>query len=237
MCANIIQILRPPRRCRLCHTELPAGQLLCTACHAALPHQAHACPRCALPLDDRIPAGRLCGECLADPPPFDRVIAPYRYRDPLNDLVSRFKYHRGLSDGRLLAHLLGKHVERTGLKVELLLPMPLHAARLRQRGFNQAAEMTRVLSRLTSLPWRTDILLRSKAGASQREASKRDRLRNVRSAFQCSSGKGLPTRVAVIDDVITTGATARAAAACLKKAGVQWVEIWAVARTPRPGSD
>ncbi len=236
MCAISIQqrFFRPC--CRLCRAATPAGQSLCHRCLSALPHLTHACPRCALPLDDRVPPHQLCGECLADPPPFDRVIAPFIYRDPIDDLIGRFKYHRALSDGQLLARLLALHIQRIGHDVELLLPMPLHPTRLQERGYNQAAEVTRVVSKVAGAPWHANLLLRQQAATSQREANKRERLRNVRSAFGCAS-RHLPGRVAIIDDVITTGATARAAAACLKKAGVNWVEIWAVARTPRPGAE
>ena len=233
MCAFSIQPLLQ-QRCRLCHAALHDAQPLCERCYRALPHLAHACPGCALPLDARTPPGSLCGECLADPPPFDRARAPFRYRAPLNDLVSHFKYHRGLSDGRLLGELLARHIAHEGAGVDLLRPMPWHPGRLRERGFNQAAELVRVVSRVCGIPWRSDRLSRDKPGASQREANRKARLRNVRSAFRCAA-KPLPARVALIDDVITTGATARAAALCLKQAGVGWVEIWAVARTPRPG--
>jgi ComF family protein len=224
------------QRCRLCHAPLHGAQALCDRCHQALPHLVHACPGCALPLDARTPPGSRCGECLADPPPFDRARVPFRYREPLNDLVGHFKYHRGLSDGRLLGELLARHIAHDHAAVDLLLPVPLHPARLRERGFNQAAELARVVSRVCGIPWRSDLLVRDKPGASQREADRKTRLRNVRAAFRCRS-KPLPARVALIDDVITTGATVRAAAARLKQAGIDWVEIWAVARTPRPGDD
>ena len=229
---SIQSLMRQP--CRLCHAPTLPGRSLCQQCQDALPHLEHACPCCALPLDERTPPGSLCGECLADPPAFDRARVPFRYREPLNHLVSRFKYHRGLSDGRLLGELLAEHTAATRVSVDLLLPMPLHPARLRGRGFNQAAELARVVSPACGIPWRSNLLTRQKQGASQREADRKTRLRNVRSAFRCQA-RDLPSRVAIIDDVITTGATARAAAACLKKAGVDWVEIWAVARTPRPG--
>jgi ComF family protein len=232
MCIYSIQLKKA--RCRLCHASTPASLPLCERCHEALPHLGHACPRCALPLDEHTPPDTLCGECLGDPPPFDRAQVPLRYRPPVADMISRFKYHQGLSDGHLAAQLLARHIKQDCSNVQMLLPMPLHPERLRQRGYNQAAELARVVSRATGIPWDTNLLKRTKIAANQREASKRERLRNVRSAFECDS-KNLPSRVAIVDDVITTGATARAAAASVKRAGAEWVEIWAVARTPRPG--
>ena len=236
MRAISIQFFAGRGPCRLCHAPATPGKPLCQRCYRALPHLGPACERCALPLEGVAAPVPLCGECLADPPPFDRVLVPFRYRTPLHDLVSRFKYHGALSDGRLLGELLAAHVHQAATAIPLLLPMPLHAARLRERGYNQAAELTRVVSRACAIPWRSNALARQQAGPPQREAHRRERLRNVRTAFHCAASD-LPARVAIIDDVVTTGATARAAAACLKAAGVEWVEVWAVARTPRPGED
>lgn len=233
MWSTILQPLFFPGRCRLCHAP-SRSHALCSDCERALPHLVHACPVCALPRSQRVPPRLPCGDCLSDPPPFDLARVPFLYRPPLNDLVAGFKYHQRLSDGRLLAELLLAYLCRQPQQVEMLLPVPLHPARLRRRGYNQAAELARVVSRGIGIPWRSDLLLRHQDGASQREASRRERLRNVRSAFRCE-GAELPARVAVVDDVVTTGATARAAAACLKRAGVERVEIWALARTPRPG--
>jgi len=114
---------------------------------------------------------------------------------------------------------------------QLLLPVPATAARLRERGFNQAAELARRLALRLGIPWRTGHLLRIREADHQQGLSAPQRRRNMRGAFACRGR--LPARVALIDDVITTGATAQAASAALKGAGVEWVEVWAVARTPK----
>ena len=233
MCTFSIQSQK--NRCHLCHAPASDGQLLCGPCYDSLPHLRHSCPSCALPLTEQTPTQGLCGECLAEPPAFDRTLAPLCYRHPVNELISRFKYRQTLSDGNLLARLLARHVQQQASQAQLLLPMPLHPARLRLRGYNQAAELARVLSRITGIPWDPHLLRRGHEGPSQREARRSERLRNVRSAFVCASQR-LPQRVAIIDDVITTGATARAAAASVRQAGANWVEIWAIARTPRHGA-
>ena len=133
------------------------------------------------------PKDSRCGECLADPPAFERSRVPLRYQPPISDLISRFKYHRGLSEGQLLGQLLARHVQATAPDVQLLLPMPLHPGRLRERGYNQAAELARVLSRTTGIPWSSTLLRRTKAAPTQREANKRERRQNVRRAFVCAS--------------------------------------------------
>lgn len=236
MWSKINQFRHLSRGCRLCHAPTRHAAGLCPDCEQALPHLSHACPVCALPRDRSGPLHLPCGDCLSDPPAFDRARVPFVYREPIDDLVAGFKYHQGLSDGHMLAELLLAYLAREQQKIEMLLPIPLHPARLRRRGYNQAAELTRIISRGLGIPWRSGLLLRRKDGASQREAGRRQRLRNVRSVFTCEGCK-LPERVAIVDDVVTTGATARAAASCLKQAGVTWVEIWALARTPKPGGN
>ncbi len=123
--------------------------------------------------------------------------------------------------------------QAAGRDLDLLLPVPLHPQRLRERGYNQASELCRQLSRHTGIPWHAGRLQRLEAGSAQRESRRRERLRNVRNAFRWTANGRCPERVAVVDDVVTTGATARAVVACLKQAGAGWVEVWAVARTAR----
>lgn len=223
-------------QCRLCHAPTTGGAALCHACRTALPLLQHPCPVCALPLPPSAPPDRPCGECLADPPPFSQALVPLLYREPLNTLISRFKYHHALADGRLLGDLLGAAVVQARRRVDLIVPVPLHAARLRERGFNQAGELARRVSAASGIAWHPTLLARRHDDAHQREAGRRRRKANVRNAFSCSEPvPGL--RIALVDDVITTGATARAAARALQQAGAAWIEVWAVARTPRPGDE
>ncbi len=227
MWSNFIRFMAPAR-CRLCHAPTPA-EGLCRDCRARLPRPARACPQCALPL----PAGSadaLCGECLSDPPAFDRAHVPLLYSPPLDGLIAGLKYHGRLAHARLLIEAFGP--PPAGPPPDCLIPVPLHPARLRTRGFNQAAELARLLAERAGLPWDGDSLVRIRAAPAQRASGRRQRLRNVRGAFAWRGRAPCPPRVALVDDVVTTGATARAAAACLKRAGAQWVEIWAVARTP-----
>lgn len=214
--------------CVLCRQP---GESVCTSCADALPINDHSCRCCALPLPDDAPAQSLCADCLTHPAAFDRIIAPLRYTTPVDDLVSAFKYHHGLPLGRMLSALLADAVDRKKSRIDLLLPVPAGAARLRERGFNQATEIAQALSRRLAIPWSASHLLRAGSTGQQRVLSRHGRRRNVRGMFSCEGD--LPARIAIIDDVVTTGATADEAAHTLKRCGVEHVEVWAIARTPR----
>ncbi len=222
-----------PAVCSLCGTQLRDDHRICDDCRQQLPLNLHGCACCDLPLEHATPPGSLCGDCQKQSYHFDRVRAALHYRPPVDDLISGFKYHQRLDQGRLLADLLTEHLLQQQTDIDLLLPMPLHPRRLRERGFNQASELCRPISRALQIPWSSAVLQRSRDGAHQRTSSSRQRRRNIRQAFDCRGQ--IPRRVALIDDVVTTGATADEVAHTLKKAGAQWVEVWAVARTPKSG--
>ena len=233
-CLDIAR-LRWPTRCVLCGAPGQAGLDLCVGCRRTLPRNAASCSRCALPLPADSPIGTRCGGCTARPPAFDLALAPYRYESPVSDLVLGLKYAGRLAYGRILGHLLASSLAPAASdRPEALLPVPLHPARLRQRGFNQATEIARQVSRHLRIPVLHDALQRIENTAAQAGLRRAARLRNLGRAFRWT-GPSLAA-VAVIDDVMTTGATAEAIARTLKRAGLQRVEIWTVARTPhRPG--
>lgn len=215
-------------RCPLCHRP---GTGLCPPCHAALPHNELGCHCCALPLPPGTPVGTLCAGCQRRSPAFDRVLAPLRYAAPIDDLIAAFKYHGRLANGRLLAELLGDAIHRAGGPLPgLLLPVPMHSSALRARGFNQAAELARLVAARLDVPWSAAHLRRVRHGSHQRGLGRADRLRNLRGAF--AAGGRLPRHVALIDDVLTTGATAHEISRTLRSGGVDHIEVWAVARTP-----
>ncbi|MEM6405841.1 MAG: ComF family protein [Pseudomonadota bacterium] len=214
--------------CQVC--GVVSSQVVCTACDMALPRNQHACQQCAVPLAHTADAV-LCGECLSKPPPFSATCAPFIYQAPIRDWISQFKYQRALHWGRWLGTALGQTVQAQ--TAELIIPVPLHATRLCQRGFNQAAELAHWASRQVQIPWRTDILQRIHQGMEQQRLSRRERQRNMHRQFRVV--KPITAQcVALLDDVVTTGATVRAAAHALRQAGVPRVVVWAVARTPKP---
>ena len=230
-----------PAHCLACGGRGVGGRDLCAACHAGLPWLRTACPRCALPLPapaavpDQV-RDRLCGECLRialdqSRPPLDAVHAAFVYAPPLDRLLPRFKFHGDLAAGRLLAALMHEAAPRFPHDA-VIVPVPLHRKRLRQRGYDQALELAKPLAVACSLPLRDDLLLRARATAAQSRLHADQRKRNLRNAFEVDAPAALPSCVVLIDDVMTTGATLHAAAKALRKAGVARVEAWVCARVP-----
>lgn len=217
-----------PLRCLLCGAAGADGMDLCADCAAEMPRNHSCCARCALPL--ATPTA-LCGECQRHAPPWDAAWAPFRYGWPLDRLESRFKFGRDLAAGRVLSSLWQREPGPVALP-SLLLAVPLHRSRLRQRGYNQALELARPLARALGLPLRHDMLQRQRRTEAQTERDAAGRRRNVRGAFALGSGLAPPAHVAILDDVMTTGATLAECASVLKRAGVPRVDVWALARAP-----
>jgi ComF family protein len=219
-----------PLRCLLCGAVGADGIDLCAECAAELPRNRSCCMRCALPL--ATPAA-MCGECLRRAPPWDAAWAPFRYGWPLDRLESHYKFGADLAAGRVLSTLWQREPCPTELP-QLLLTVPLHRSRLRQRGYNQALELARPLAREFDIPLRHDALQRLRHTDAQTELDALGRRRNVRGAFALREGSTLPAHVAILDDVMTTGATLAECARVLRRAGVQRVDVWAMARAPSP---
>lgn len=217
-----------PLRCLLCGAPGVDGRDLCRECTRTLPWNRCACLRCALPLPVPAPA---CGDCLQQPPPLHEAHAALRYGFPVDRLLPRLKFHADLACGRLLSQLMIEAF--AGLPPpEALMPLPLHRRRLRSRGYDQALELARPLSHALGIPMLDGVLLRHRATAPQSQLDAAARRRNLRGAFAVSQRGALPTHVALVDDVMTTGATLHAAAKTLRRAGVARVDAWLCARTP-----
>ncbi|MDO5506282.1 MAG: double zinc ribbon domain-containing protein [Pseudoxanthomonas suwonensis] len=226
-----LDCLLPPR-CLLCHGAGADGRDLCAHCHADLPWLTTACPACALPLPAVDAAERLpCGRCQRRPPPLQQTRAAFLYRTPLDRLLPRLKFHDGLAAARLLAGLMAD-VARDWPQPQAIVPVPLHPGRLRQRGYDQALELARPLARRLRLPLRADLLRRVRPTSAQSRLDATARRRNLRRAFAGNPTGALPAHVALVDDVMTTGATLHAAAAALHRAGVARVDAWVCARVP-----
>jgi len=219
-----------PQSCAFC--AAPCGSaLVCAACSAALPRIAFACPRCALPAWN----GAVCGACLASPPPFAAAYAAIEYAFPFDRLLQSFKYGGRLALADFLAEALCAAVVKRPPNhpmPDAVLALPLAPSRQRARGFDQAAEIARRVARITGIPMATG-LRRVRDTPAQAAMPWKDRARNVRGAFVADpSLSGL--RIAIVDDVMTTGATLASAASAALRSGALTVEAWAVARTLPP---
>ena len=210
------------QECVLCG-ERSGEALLCPACSADLPTLPALCPVCALPA----PAGAVCGECSRRSPHFDRTLALWRYDFPCDALVQALKYRARLPLAKFFAAALGARIVR---RADIIVPMPLHRRRLAERGFNHAVEIARHLEVLTGIPVAADAVERVRHTPVQAGLPYADRAANVRGAFACRADLR-DKRIAVVDDVMTTGTTLNELAAVLKKAGAADVENCVVART------
>jgi ComF family protein len=215
-----------PQDCFLCGA--PAGDdLLCKACIASLPQMPAAlCPRCALPA----PGASVCGACLKTVPHFDATHAVFRYEFPLDRLIQSLKYAHRLA----CAGFLGRMLTQVALpfRPSLIVPVPLSAARIAERGFNQALEIARPLLRALDVPVELAHIHRRRDTSPQAGLPWKQRAMNVRHAFECEidlTGHA----VLVVDDVMTTGATLGELAHTLKAHGAARVENLVVARALR----
>ena len=217
-----------PWRCLLCAAAGTKGMDLCASCMKDMPRNASCCARCALPLPL---AAAMCGQCLRRAPPWHGAWAPFRYGWPLDRLETRFKFGDDLAAGRTLAALWRSEPVPPDLPA-LIVPVPLHRSRLRQRGYNQALELARPLAAALNLPVERDLLLRTRDTSAQTELDRTARRRNVRGAFRVRAAAARPDHLALRDDVMTTGATLAECTRLLRRAGVRRVDVWALARAP-----
>ncbi len=216
-----------PQACALCNAS-SGNALVCAACNGAMPRIADPCPRCALPSRD----GLLCGACLAKPPPFDATVAAWSYAFPANRLLQSLKYAGTLALAEPFAAAVAEAVRaRAAPMPDQLVAMPLSSRRQRERGFNHAHEIARRLSPCVDVPLAGG-LTRTRDAPPQAGLTLRERVRNVRDAFAASDAVA-GCSVAIVDDVMTTGATIGAAARALRKAGAIRIDAWVVARTVR----
>ncbi|AKH20690.1 ComF family protein [Sedimenticola thiotaurini] len=223
---NTLSLLYPDH-CQLC--DAPATEGLCTPCREDLPYNRHPCPQCGLPLSQ--PLEVLCGSCQQQPPAVDRSWIPFLYAAPVDRLISQFKFSERLPQGRLLSRLLAEYLTQRIDRPDLLIPVPLHPDRLRQRGYNQALELARPLGRRFGIPLDHRSCQRTLKTRPQHALKRRQRESNIRGAFRVV--RPLTVRhVALVDDVVTTGNTVNELARQLKQAGVARVDVWALARTP-----
>ncbi|MBK5411109.1 ComF family protein [Pseudomonas sp. TH34] len=231
--------LKSNQICLICDERSETAHSICNTCETELPWLMDQCEVCALPLPI---SGLVCGQCLKRPPAFKQVVAPWIYSFPIDSLISRFKHQARWPLGHLLAHLLGQFLQHRYDDAELtrpdcLLPVPLARKRLRERGYNQSAMLARWLSKDLNIPYDEHLLLRPHETVAQQDLDARTRQRNLLQAFALADGAQVNGRhLALIDDVLTTGATANSLASLLTDAGARQVDVYCLARTPKPGT-
>lgn len=231
-CIRFVQTLLYPPTCLLCGAPGAAGLDLCPACLRALPWNLAFCRCCAAPVSPACGGGEspVCGQCLIQPPPYDATLSPFLYRPPLDWLVQGFKFNQRLPPGRLLGELLAQYLaQHVTVLPDLIVPVPLHPSRLRERGYNQALELARPLARHLDVPLAGGLVQRVRATATQSLLPAEERRRNVRGAFDVMRPLSVG-HVAIVDDVIATGSTVGELARVLRRAGAERIEVWAVAR-------
>ena len=215
-----------PQDCFLC--AAPGGaSLLCPSCTVSLPRlTTERCPLCALPT----PGASICGACLKRTPHFDATQAVFRYEFPVDRLIQSLKYAHRLAS----ADFFGKALAQIAApcRPDLIVPVPLSAARLAQRGFNQALEIVRPLARALGAPLEISGIQRQRDTAPQASLPWKERVKNIRHAFDCTIDLRGKT-VLLVDDVMTTGATLDELARTLKEHGAARVETWVLARALR----
>lgn len=214
-----------PQQCVLCAAGT-GDHWLCAACAGDLPwHDGAACPVCALPAG----TAAVCGECLRHPPAFDATFALLDYRFPVDALLQRYKYSGLLAVAGLMGTLLSARVQNLP-RPDIIIPMPLHPTRLKERGFNQSTEIARTVARQLGIPLASRTCSRIRPTQPQAGLSPQERARNLRGAFACAqdlSGQ----HIVLLDDVMTTATSLDALARTVKNAGAARVDCWVIART------
>jgi ComF family protein len=228
-----------PCACQLCAQASDRGLALCDPCLQSLASNSRACPHCALPcvVDSALP----CGQCQQRPPAFSSATVPYLYVHPLDGFIKQLKFSAGLHQLPVLAELMSGPVARAlhlHGRPDKVVPVPLHWRRQWRRGFNQASQLALQLCRHPLLQaWSLQVddrlCTRRRATAAQHGLERSQRQLNIARAFVCSAGvSGL--HLAIVDDVMTTGATVEALAREFLRQGASRVDVWCCARTPPP---
>ena len=220
-----------PAHCVLCGEAGAAGKELCHACLAELPYNTPCCGRCALPLAVATPAGTLCGQCQQAPPPYDSSFSLFHYAYPVDQLIQQLKFNAKLNVARLLGELMATRLQDKCRHAppEIIIPVPLHTVRLRERGFNQALELARPIANRLGISVDAHSCIRTRPTAVQSLLAAKDRRANTRGAFKII--KPIDARhIAIVDDVMTTGHTLQEFAGVLRKAGARTIEVWTCAR-------
>lgn len=220
-------------QCILCRGSAQPGLDICAACEKDLPYAKHLCERCGAFLENVAARKALyCGACLNKKLPFEKVLAIFYYQQPISRLLPALKFRNRLVYAKLLGSLMGdalkKHYENEPWP-GLIIPVPLHLKRLRERGFNQALELAKPIAANLKIPLDRSSCLRIKHTVAQTSLHIAARRKNLTNAFNCKK-RFTQKHVAIIDDVLTTGSTVRTFSKTLRKFGVEKIDVWCCAK-------
>ena len=224
---NLTRKLLFPDACCVCHSEHTGDIGICLTCLNSLPHRQTCCPICAGTSE----TGDPCGSCLKQSPGYDSTVCLFDYVYPIDQLIHQLKFRAKLPLARIFGGMMAATLENMApeQKPQVLLPVPLHHWRLRRRGFNQTQELAKFISAKTDIPVLSDAVRRSLNSPPQHSLPRNKRIRNLRNAF--ATTQPLPyKRIALVDDVMTTGATLEALARLVRKSGPEHVQNLVIAR-------
>lgn len=216
-----------PSRCEVCGKTGLLHECICAECLADLPALGAACSRCGIPTPEPVP---VCGRCMVSPASADRTVTAFQYRYPLNALIKQLKYKQKIRLVTPLARRLANRVlSNTGLLPEVMVPVPLHYRRQYRRGYNQAIVICQALTEILGVPADPHLISRRRHTLPMFSLTASQRKRNIAGVFSLR-GDCTYRSVAIVDDVITSGATVNELASVLRQAGVSRIEFWALAR-------
>lgn len=218
-----------PLKCIRCSQSIRNGtSCVCQHCYPTLPFHDNACQQCGQAFSANLD---YCGRCLNSPPPFDRCFCAFSYNNPIDNQLRKFKYSQRPELAGQLAQLLRHEIDNHQLDYpELLLPVPIHISKLRERGFNQSLSLAKHLSALMNIPYSNNVVIKHRNTEPQVGQTQHFRHKNVSGSFKYHH-KTKAKHIAIIDDVVTTGSTAAEIAKILKRNGVDYIQVWAIAQT------
>ncbi|HSF71028.1 MAG TPA: ComF family protein [Methylotenera sp.] len=234
------------QNCVLCNAYIDALEAtnaqvnrhaVCSPCLNDLPwHPKTSCPQCGLASSGAGLYRTVCGNCINSAPDFDTTHAVFLYQFPIDSMMQRYKYGKSLNIGNIFGQFLGIKMqpEAHADNIDLVIPMPMHPQRLKERGFNQALEIAKVLTKNCKEKLDFKSVIRQTLTPPQASLPLKERVKNIKGAFKVngdSPNQFQGKRIAIVDDVMTSGASLNELAKTIKQAGAVHVECWVIART------